>query len=228
MNGHRNSARKLGSVLLVVSMATAACGGASAASEPGEVISVSGYEPVFDGPEDAIQFVGSPLVVVAVTTGAGEARWNGPDGRRPTSEELEETGRPEFIWVPIEVRVAQVLRGDTQGRENLIVRSLGGRIADTIVDFDALRTLPPLEPGTRLVLFLNEEVDAGDGVLASTPNHVYVVEGGIARSANGTHEVPFADLVRMIKQPEPPVIDEEPGSDTTVATSTTIAPTVDP
>ncbi len=199
--------------LIAFSLLIGACSGVTA----GPTIAFEVYESPFTTPEQAVTFSGTPIVVVAVVTGSREARWNGKEGHRPTASELASNGRPEFVWVPVDIRITQVLRGDVDN-EALILRSLGGRIGDVTVDFGDNTSLPVLDPGTMLVLFLNPPVDAGDGLIASTPNHVYIVEGNVAKSSNGTHEIGLDQLIEMIRNPPLPSQTETGDGNTTTTT----------
>lgn len=192
-------------------LATTACGLAS-----GESISVQGYHAPFDAVTDATDFAGTPLVVLATAVSAGEVRWNGPGGERPT-----DTSKPAFLWTPVDVKVDRVLRGgELLDGDELTVRILGGTKDGVTVDFSEFE--PPAVPdaGTQMLLFLNPPVDAGDGVLAATPNHAYIVAGGVATASNGSHEVALAELVSLVAAG--PVTGTTPANPGVATTSTTL------
>ena len=191
----------LGLVILIAFTAACGAGGTTATSDvlpAPEQILFDGYPAQFNGPSDAVDYVDSALVIEAVVTSRGDARWNGVNGERPSKAEIQATGRPEFIWVPIDVQVTRVLRGE-RSETTVTLRSLGGQVGGVSVDFADMNPLPPLEPGTRLVIFMSSPIDIGDGVLASTPDFVYVVDGDTATASNGTHSLPLAELVELVE-----------------------------
>ena len=197
----RSNRVALGLVILMAS--TTACSAASTTAtsdnlQAPERILFDGYPAQFDSPSDAVDYVDSPLVIEAVVTTRGSARWNGVNGERPSKAEIQATGRPEFIWVPIEIQVTRVLRGE-HSEATVTLRSLGGQVDGVAVDFADMNPLPPLDPGTRLVIFMSSPTDIGDRVLASTPDFVYVVNGDTATASNGTHTVALAELVRLVE-----------------------------
>ncbi|TAJ99165.1 MAG: hypothetical protein EPO36_12795 [Chloroflexota bacterium] len=159
---------------------------------PSRVTWVDGYE-LNDSPAAAASFPGNEIVVVADVVEELSARWN--------SSEPAEPGAPAFIFTPVRVRVVEVLRGAPrlQGGE-IVIRRLGGRIGDQEFIFDPGLVPPGLEPGNRVLIFLGEQRDLGDGLDSSTPNMVYIIDtDGNVESADGRWSVDLGAFRELVK-----------------------------
>lgn len=180
----------LAAAALAIAVLAAACRPADS-----ETIRLDGYPAPFESATDAANFVGTPVVLLATVQVAGEPRWNGPGGERPGSDHPG----PEYIWTPVTASVDEVLRGaDLLGTPELTVRFLGGSKDRVTVLPSDLDPAPLPASGARLVLFLNPPVDAGDGLVAATPNHVYTVDGAVATASNASHSIALAELVSLV------------------------------
>ncbi len=171
--------------------------GRAVGADVAEVIRFDSYQVDFDSLDDAVNFVGAPLVIEGVVTDVGEPRWNGPGGQRMSLDQEWESGLPSYIWTPIGFAVTDVLRG-TPPDKDILIRSLGGMLDGVRVDFGEMNAVPGVSAGDQLILFLDIPVDAGDGFVAWTPSFAYLVSKGIARSANGTHQVSVPQLKQAI------------------------------
>lgn len=148
-------------------------------------------------------FPGTRNVVVGTVESVGTARWNTPDLGRPAdfgdrTAPSRRGGRIYQVSSPLTVRVDRVLFGSMTAGESMVVRALGGERDGVKFSFE---TQPPVsfyEPGKQYVFFLARPVDAGDGIVASTPNQAYAVDRGVARIWSGEYSVPVQALVDAV------------------------------
>jgi hypothetical protein len=95
-----------------------------------------------------------------------------------------------------------VFRGAPRLEEQImVIRRLGGRVGDEeLVVAEDLAPASLSAPGNRVLLFLGEQRDVGDGLQAATPNMVYVVDtSGRAVSTDGGHIITL-DAFRVLIQ----------------------------
>jgi hypothetical protein len=143
------------------------------------VITYADGYPLDDSPAAAAAFEGNEIVVLAEVLETLPARWNTGQSRR---------GELAFIYTPVRVKVLEVLRGAPRVDSHVMfIRHLGGRVGDDeLVVSEHVAPESLAEPGIRVLLFLGEQRDVGDGLEAATPNMVYVVDtSGRAVSADG-------------------------------------------
>lgn len=158
------------------------------AGDPAVVYGADGY-PLDDSPEQAAIFSGNALIVRGTVQAQEADRWSTPD----------ESVAMRFIYSPVRLRVDQVLRGSQPLGSQLLVRAIGGQVGGERFVY---RDAPPksvFEPGRQLLLFLTEPRDTGDGIVAGTPNMVYVVNGdGTVSTPDGEHKVTLARMLELI------------------------------
>ncbi len=156
------------------------------------VVLVDGYE-VDNSPISAASFPGNRIVVVADVVAVLPARWNASSRTEPDS--------PSFIFTPVRVHVIELLRGELRAEAGeLIIRRLGGRVGDDEFVFSPDIMPGGLEPGNRVLLFLGEQRDLGDGLDAATPNMAYVVDaGGNATTSDGRWSIDLAKFKQLIR-----------------------------
>lgn len=143
---------------------------------------VDGYG-LDNAPEAAVSFPGNEIVLLAEVSSTLPARWN--------TASRSEPGSGAFIYTPIRVRVLEILRGAPRLEDGeMMIRRLGGRVGDEEFVFSPDIAPRGLEPGNRVLLFLGEQRDVGDGLDAATPNMAYVVDvSGLARSSDGRNSL---------------------------------------
>jgi hypothetical protein len=159
---------------------------------PSVLTYADGY-PLDDSPAAAAAFEGNEIVVLAEVIQTLPARWNTGESRR---------GDLAFIYTPVRVRVLDVFRGAPRLEEQImVIRRLGGRVGDEeLVVAEDLAPASLSAPGNRVLLFLGEQRDVGDGLQAATPNMVYVVDtSGRAVSTDGGHIITL-DAFRVLIQ----------------------------
>lgn len=147
--------------------------GTTARSAPTEVVTVAGYG-LIDTPAEAVAFTGNDLIFEARVTERSNAR----------AVSVTAGGGPaiEYNYTPVSVVVTRVWRGDIKPGDQLVVRALGGRVGDTEYVFEGTADAESYKPGSSMILFTEANIDV-DGIAAVTPNFVYVLENGVARSA---------------------------------------------
>lgn len=158
---------------------------------PMHVYHADGY-PLDDAPAAAAAFPGNEIVVIGEIMDELPARWNVAGGMS--------VDRFAFIYTPLRVDVSAVITGTPRlDGSTMVIRRLGGRVGD-----DELIVAQDIAPaglviGTRVLLFLGEQRDVGDGLVAATPNMTYFLDSNdVATSASGLYSVgleAFAELV---------------------------------
>jgi hypothetical protein len=88
-------------------------------------------------------------VFVGDFNGYGEASWTTPDGKRPTTDEVENADYDVTIIRDVEFGVSDLVRGSDADVADAYVR--GGSIGCDSVAYD---NMPELTPGSRAVYFL--------------------------------------------------------------------------
>lgn len=180
----RTAALVLGVLALVVWLA----GGVARPTPPLTTTYADGYD-LDNSPAAAATFPGNKIIVVADISSVLPARWN---------VDAAKAGSMRFIFTPVVVNVVEVLRGAprlTNGQ--LTIRKLGGQVgADVFVVAD----LPAgIEPGNRVILFLGDQRDLGDGLDAATPNMLYTLDKtGAALSSDGLWSTDVAAFRAML------------------------------
>jgi len=162
---------------------------------PSQVVTVASYG-LIDTPEAAAEFSGNDLVFEAVVVGQRPTRLT-----RATDDRAAAT--IEYTYTPIDVVVTAVEVGDLRIGDRLVVRVLGGRVGDVEYVFEDTASVEDYAPGTALMLFTEANIDV-DGVPAVTPNFVYVIEDGVARSAVHPGQTIEAQAMRQLVESRGP------------------------
>lgn len=170
----------VGGLLAIVVLATAAIVGLP------KIVSVSGYTPNHD-PVAAVGFPGSSLVVVGTIEAHQPAR------------EANKDHPMRMIYTPVRVRVTEVLKGNAQVGSIVIVRGIGGRVGDTVFEVEDIPSIRDLAVGERVLLFLADARDIGDGLIARTPEFVYSVDAqDVAHHRDTGVVAPLAEFKRLL------------------------------
>lgn len=164
---------------------------------PVQRILVDGYPLRNDLPTIAAATMNESIVVATVQS-VGATRWNTPDHGRPA--DLGRENAPIYhVSAPVQVRIDRVLAGPMQPGQTTVVRALGGERDGMAFDFEHFAGPGSFRPGGQVVLFLDRAVDAGDGLVAATPNHAFTVENGTAHITGGDYSVPLRELVATVR-----------------------------
>lgn len=180
-----------GSALVVAAMAgdPTVADSPVVAGEPTVVVYRADGYPLDDSPEQAAIFPGNAMIVLGTVQAQEADRWSTPD----------RTARNRFVYSPVRVRVDQVVRGPQPLRSDLVVRAIGGEVGAERYVFEDAPPKSVFESGRQLLLFLTEPRDTGDGIVAVTPNMVYVVNGdGTVSTPDGEHKVTLARMLELI------------------------------
>lgn len=179
-----------GSALVVAAMAgdPTVADSPVVASDPAVVYGADGFS-LDDSPEQAAIFPGNAMIVLGTVQAQEADRWSTPD----------RTARNRFIYSPVRVRVDQVVRGSQPLSSDLVVRAIGGEVGAESYVFEDAPPKSVFESGRQLLLFLTEPRDTGDGIVAGTPNMVYIVNGdGTVSTPDGEHKVTLARMLELI------------------------------
>jgi hypothetical protein len=129
------------------------------------ITTLNGYELQGD-PVSAISYSGNTNILFGEITSQNSPR---------KVDRVSESGdRVSYIYTPVMVKVSQVYKGErAMIGKTVAVRALGGQIEH---EKTVSETSPPPEAfqvGMKVYLFTPDFVDAGDGLVAATPNFVY-------------------------------------------------------
>lgn len=140
--------------------------------------------PLDDAPAAAAAFPGNRAILVGTVTSVGPARWSGLD--RDTAH----------IYVPVEVDVAEVWKGDVPDA-TVSVRSLGGEVDGVRMEVPDGVPIAELQHGTRVLLFLGDEAPVSG---PQPVNMAYTISAqGCAASFPGAeHSITLADFRGLI------------------------------
>jgi hypothetical protein len=128
-----------------------------------QTVLVSGSS-LADDPRSAIDFPTNELAIVGIV-----------QAHQPTRE--AHANKPDWlIYTPVVVSVSEVLFGDAKAGDTLVVRGLGGRVGKTQFVVEDMPAISDLAIGQRVLLFLLRPLDAGDGLVAQTPNFAYLLD----------------------------------------------------
>lgn len=159
------------------------------AGDPAVVYGADGFS-LDDSSEQAAIFPGNAMIVLGTVQALEADRWSTPD----------RSARNRFIYSPVRVRVDQVVRSPQPLRSDLVVRAIGGEVGAERYVFEDAPPKSVFESGRQLLLFLTEPRDTGDGIVAVTPNMVYVVNGdGTVSTPDGEHKVTLARMLELIR-----------------------------
>jgi hypothetical protein len=179
MNGR---VRLAGSALALCAVAAggvvAGCDSGTSSSgsrEKGSVVvtTVHGYGLTGD-PLSAIRYPGNALMLSGVVVGREAPRK--VEHTTPAGDVIS------YIYTPIAVRVERVWKGSgLRPGQQVHVRALGGQLGHEKTVSELGPAPDRYEPGMTLVLFAQPLVDAGDGLVATTPNFTYAQDstGGV-------------------------------------------------
>jgi hypothetical protein len=178
-------------VALMVALAVVITGLAVGLVRPNAALTTTyadGYD-LDNSPTAAAAFPGNQIIVVADIGTALPARWSANAGK---------VGAMSYIFTPVVVNVVEVLRGAprlTNGQ--LTIRKLGGQVgteAFVVADVPA-----GLDPGNRVILFLGDQRDLGDGLDAATPNMAYRLDKtGVAVSSDAKWSIDMANFRALV------------------------------
>lgn len=107
-------------------------------------------------PEEALPY--ADLVVLAEITQVNDARWNTPDGLKPSQwEHTAEFISRWLIYTPFEFKIIKVLKGDAPDQAVSEFAVLGGRVGDDIVDAnEPINLYSDVAIGDQMILFLGQ------------------------------------------------------------------------
>lgn len=157
---------RAGVVLAAAGLMMTGCAQPPQDKYPIVITTLNGYELQGD-PASAISYSGNTNIVSGEVSGHGSPR---------KVDRVTATGdHVSYIYTPVIVKVTQVYKGERAMIGGTVtVRAIGGQIdrEKTVSD-----TSPPPEAyqrGMKVYLFTPDFVDAGDGLMAVTPNFIYV------------------------------------------------------
>ena len=138
---------------------------------------------VFEAPdtiEAATSFVGTELVFEARVIGTDAARMTRPGAR--SDDDI-----PSVAYAPVRVVVTRVHQGTLREGDQATLRALGGTVDGTTYVFEGAPRVDVYAPGTNFLVFAAGLVDTGDGVMAATPNWVFLAtpEGQLESALDG-------------------------------------------
>ncbi len=112
--------------------------------------------PASHRPEEALPY--ADLVVLAEITQINDARWNTPDGLKPSKWEHTAEFIPRWlIYTPFEFKIIEVLKGNAPDQAVSEFAVLGGRVGDDIVDAnEPINLYSDVEIGDQMILFLGQ------------------------------------------------------------------------
>jgi hypothetical protein len=160
--------RLAGSALVALGLMTG-CAQAPQDQYPVVVTTLNGYELKGD-PVSAISYSGNTIILYGEVVG-----YRSP---RKVDRVTEAGDGISYIYTPVMVKVMHVHQGDrAMIGKNVAIRAIGGQIGH---EKTVSETSPPPEAyqrGMKVYLFTPDFLDAGDGLVAATPNFVYVEDG---------------------------------------------------
>lgn len=160
--------RLAGSALVAVGL-MAGCGQAPQDQYPVVVTTLNGYELQGD-PASVISYSGNTVILFGEVVGHGSPR--------KVDRATEAGDHVSYIYTPVRIKVTHTYKGDRAMIGKIVaIRALGGQIGH---EKTVSETSPPPEAyhrGMKLYAFTPDFLDAGDGLIAATPNFVYVEDG---------------------------------------------------
>lgn len=157
------------------------------------VVTIAGY-PLDDTPALAASYPGNRLVIVGTVD---EHR----SPRRSLPEADPEAGIG-FVYTPVRVVIEQVLLGNAEPGQRIVVRGLGGVLGDTQYVVDDVPSVADFPVGERVLIFLGEARDTSDGSIAQTPHLVYRVNAdNTVTSSDGDVSIALDAFAALIQTP---------------------------
>ena len=137
-------------------------------------------------------------ILVGTFEGHDPARWNTPDGHRPTPGELQETSAR--LHRPLKIAVEQAPRGSAEDAAHAF--DPGGRLD---CDLTALAGGRELNPGVRYVFFFLAVMNSvGDMVGDLQLLDAWPVDADDVVETPGEGSLPLADLIEVIERVSSP------------------------
>lgn len=184
---------RTGAVLVAVGLMMTSCAQGPQNNDQTLTTTLSGYELQGD-PASAISYGGNTNILSGELTGNGSPR---------KVDRVTEAGdRIAYIYTPVMVKVTEVYKGDrAMIGTTVAVRALGGQIGR---EKTVSETSPPPEayrPGMKVYLFAPDFVDAGDGLVAATPNFTFAEDSGRVYNLHQPEQKTHTDsFVMMISE----------------------------
>lgn len=136
------------------------------AEEPVNVTVIDGYALKGD-PKSVIEYSGNELIF------SGEVI--GRDAARRVTNKSGDGGVLDYIYTPFTVKVESVIKGSSLARgQELSIRIIGGQVGSEKTVNEIGASPEQYKAGMKVILFTQPLVDAGDGLMAATPNFTYV------------------------------------------------------
>lgn len=134
------------------------------------------------------RFAGNRTVIVGELAEFGETRWTTDDADNPH----------RMPYRPVTVSVLQGIRGGPSAGDHVVIRR--GELDGSQFLVEGSGFEAGYAVGDRVVLFLTDAVDAGDGVAAHAVNAAFrIADGGRAVSDDGRFSLDVNDLTELVR-----------------------------
>lgn len=156
------------------------------ASDGVEETTLQGFE-LDTSPAAMIAFEDNKLIVEGTVRDEGERRVLSPKAAG---------GDLWYVYRPVHLVVTAVHRGDAKVGEVVTLRVIGGEAAGRRTVFHDAPPDGTFAAGKKLLVFGVGKLDAGDGVVAVTPNATYEIKGTEAVNAGHVEEKASLQSIR--------------------------------